>query len=112
MRIHVEAPKLAVDKETFAKAVAAEGMPVSVSYRHIPSEALWFRERNVFGNSDYPWGLPAYKGNRDAEFPCPNAVASTESHFSIALHENYGKQEVADIAGALEKVEEAYLKKG
>ncbi len=110
MRFHVDASKLTVDKDRFAKAVAAEGIPVSVSYRHIPSEATWFRERKVFGNSDYPWGLPAYQGDRDATFPCPNAVEAAETHFTMSIHENYGPQEVEDVVRALEKVEKAYLK--
>ena len=110
MRIHVDASKLAVDKVAFAKAAAAEGLPVAVAYRHIPSEAIWFRERKVFGNSDYPWGLPDYQGDHNAEFPCPNAVEATQTHFNLSVHENYGEQEVADIASALEKVEKAYLK--
>ena len=110
MRIHVDASKLTVDKDTFAKAVGAEGLPVGVSYRHIPSEATWFREKRVFGNSDYPWGLPAYKGDLGAEFHCPNAVESVESHFNLSIHENYGEREIADIVAALEKVEKACLK--
>ncbi|MBI4531397.1 MAG: DegT/DnrJ/EryC1/StrS family aminotransferase, partial [Candidatus Latescibacteria bacterium] len=110
MRVCVDTSKLKVDKDTFARAVAAEGIPVIASYRHIPAEAIWFRERRVFGTSDYPWGLPAYEGNRNAEFPCPNAVAAVTSHFVLSLHENYGRQEVEDIVKALEKVERAYLR--
>ncbi len=110
MRFHVDTSKITVDKATFAKAVAAEGIPVSVSYRHIPSEATWFRERKVFGSSDYPWGLPGYKGDRNATFPCPNAVEACESHFTMSIHENLERQEVEDVVRALEKVEEAYLK--
>jgi dTDP-4-amino-4,6-dideoxygalactose transaminase len=109
MRVHVDTSKLKVDKDTFAKAVAAEGIPVTPSYRHIPAEAVWFCERRVFGDSDYPWGLPAYEGNRTAEFPCPNAVAAVTSHFVLSLHENYGRQEVEDIVRTLAKVEKAYL---
>jgi len=109
MRVRVEEGRLKVDKDTFAKAVAAEGIPVTPSYRHLPSEALWFRQRRVFPPSDYPWGLPAYRGDRKAHFPCPNAVAAAESHFVLAVHENYTDQEVADILAALRKVEEAYL---
>ena len=110
MRFHVDVSKLTVDKAGFVKALSAEGIPATVAYRHIPSEALWFKERKVFGNSDYPWGLPDYKGDRNAKFPCPNAVEAAESHFTMPVHENYGEQEVADIVAALEKVEKAYLK--
>ncbi|MCC7262874.1 MAG: DegT/DnrJ/EryC1/StrS family aminotransferase [Candidatus Latescibacteria bacterium] len=110
MRLRVEAARLKVDKDTFARAVAAEGIPVTASYRHLPSEARWFRERLVFPPSDYPWGLPAYQGDRQAQFPCPNAVEAAETHFVLAVHENYTDQEVTDILAALRKVEDAYLK--
>ena len=110
MRFHVEVDKLTVDKETFAAAVAAEGIPLTASYRQIPSHFRWFKERQVFPGSDYPWGLPAYEGDRDAEFPCPNAIAAVESHFVMFIHENWGAQEVEDVAVALAKVETAYLR--
>ena len=110
MRFHVDAAKLRVDKDGFARAVAAEGIPVTAAYRYIPSEAIWFKERQVFSGSDYPWGLPAYGGNRNAQFPCPNAVAAVESHFIMSIHENFAAREVADIAEAFAKVEQAYLR--
>ena len=110
LRFCVDAALLTVTKDEFARAVAAEGIPVMPSYRHIPSEAKWFRERRVFPPSDYPWGLPAYKGDRDATFPCPQAVAATDAHFALSIHENLGESEAADVAAALAKVEQAYLK--
>ena len=110
MRFQIEVEKLTVDKEAFAAAVAEEGIPVTASYRQIPSHFKWFKERQVFPGSDYPWGLPAYKGDRDAQFPCPNAIAAVESHFIMFVHENWGPQEVDDVAAALGKVETAYLR--
>lgn len=109
LRFHLDVEKVQVDKDRFAQAVAAEGIPVGASYRHLPSEAIWFRERRVFPGSDYPWGLPAYPGNRCASFPCPNAVEAVESHFILSIHENFTGREVADVLTALKKVEEAYL---
>ncbi len=109
LRFCVDADKLTVDKDGFARAVAAEGIPLSASYRYIASEAEWFRQRKVFGSSDYPWGLPEYKGDREATFPCPQAVEAVESHFIMSIHENYGDREVEDVLAALKKVEEAYL---
>ena len=110
LRFHVDHQRLSVDKDTFAAAVAAEGIPVSASYRWIPAEAEWFRQRQVFAGSDYPWGLPAYGGDRQAQFPCPNAVESVESHFTMSIHENFGVDEIQDVLTALAKVEAAYLK--
>ncbi len=108
MRFRVVAERLRVDKVRFAEALAAEGIPVGVSYRHIPSEAAWFRQRLVFPGSDYPWGLPEYRGNRAATFPCPNAVAAAEEHFTLSIHENYAPGDADDIVAALRKVEGAY----
>jgi dTDP-4-amino-4,6-dideoxygalactose transaminase len=110
MRFCVDESLLTVDKDAFAKAVAAEGIPVGISYRHIPSEAQWFKERCVFPGTDYPWGLPDYKGDREAQFPCPNAVAAAESHFILSIHENFGDGEVEDIVAAFAKVEGACLR--
>lgn len=110
LRFNLDVGRLTVDKDRFVQAVAAEGIPVGGSYRHIPSEAIWFRERRVFPGSDYPWGLPAYQGDRQAAFPCPNAVAAAEGHFILSIHENCGDREVADVLAALEKVERAYLR--
>jgi hypothetical protein len=54
--------------------------------------------------------LPAYQGDRNAAFPCPNAVESAERHCVMSIHENWGEQEVADVVAALAKVEAAYLR--
>lgn len=110
MRFHVNTDLLKVDKNAFASAVAAEGIPVGVSYRHIPSEAEWFKTRSVFPGSDYPWGLPEYQGNKTTRFPCPNAVEAAEHHFILSIHENFTDREVSDIADAFSKVERAYLR--
>ncbi|MEW6755171.1 MAG: DegT/DnrJ/EryC1/StrS family aminotransferase [Candidatus Latescibacterota bacterium] len=108
LRFHVDVERLTVDKDAFARAVAAEGIPVMASYRHLPSEAIWFRERRVFPGSDYPWGLPAYRGDRRASFPCVNAVEAAQTHFCLSIHEGFGQREVNDVLAALRKVEEAY----
>jgi dTDP-4-amino-4,6-dideoxygalactose transaminase len=110
MRFRVEGKKLRVEKDALAQAVAAEGIPVMAAYRHLPSEARWFRQRRVFPPGDYPWGLPAYRGDRQAQFACPTAVEAVENHFILSIHENYGEREVADVAAALRKVERAYLR--
>ena len=110
MRIHLDLPKLKVDKARFVQALSAEGIPATLSYRHIPSEATWFKNRAVFGKSGWPWTCPAYKGDPNRQFPCPNAIAATDTHFITGVHENYGTEEVRDIVEALLKVEMAYLR--
>jgi dTDP-4-amino-4,6-dideoxygalactose transaminase len=110
LRVQLDLGKLKVTKQEFCAALSAEGIPNTVSYRHIQSESVWFRERRTFGTSGYPWTCPDYKGNPDWQFPCPNAVAATESCFITGVHENYGKEEADDIVKGLLKVEKAYLR--
>ena len=110
MRFQLDMEKLTVSKERFVEALGAEGIGCSPSYRHIPSEAKWFREQNVFGTSGYPWQLPCYKGPRNPSYDLPHIVATCESSFNVGINENYGEREAADIVAAVAKVEEAYLK--
>ncbi len=104
MRMTVDADKLTVDKDAFAKALAAEGIPASPSYRHIPAEHVWFRNRNTYGAGGYPWTTPYEPPN------LPNCEAAVTRNFLIHIHENWTDEEIADTVAALTKVERAYLK--
>jgi dTDP-4-amino-4,6-dideoxygalactose transaminase len=109
LQFHPEA--VTCDKETFCQALIAEGLPVNPSYKAaLPHLMDWYRNRHVFGSSGYPWAGPAYKGDPDRRFPCPNAMAVMETHFNVSLSESWGEREVADILTAFRKVETAYLR--
>jgi len=108
LRMVVRPQALRVDKTRFCQALAAEGIPVSASYRAIPAEYSWFRERKVFGKSGFPWTCSDYKGPREPQARIAQAIQAVETHFNIAIHESYGDMEVADIVAALCKVAEAY----
>lgn len=110
LRLRLETAALRVGKEQFCKALEAEGIPVTASYRHIPSEAPWFKNKAVFGNSGFPWLCSDYRGPRNPRYRLENAVRVTDTHFSVALHERYGPREVHDILAAIAKVESAYLR--
>ena len=110
LRPHLDRSRLAVDKSTFVEALAAEGIPCSLEYRAVQSEARWFKERITYGTSGYPWTDPRYTGHPSRTFPIPNCLASVESHFTIPMHEGYGEAEAHSIAAGLRKVESAYLK--
>ena len=113
MRLHVEASRLSVDATTFARAVAAEGIPVNPRYGSIHAHAPWMAERRVFGTSGYPWRAPEYRaagGDPDRRYTCPNAVTVVESDFNLSIHESWAEHEVEDTLAAIEKVERAYLK--
>lgn len=110
MRFKLELDKLTVSKEDFCRALKAEGIEAVVSYRHIPCEMPWFKNKSVFGNSGFPWTCSEYKGCKNPNFDFSNAISVTNSHFNIALNESYGSKEAEDIIAALKKVEKAYLK--
>jgi dTDP-4-amino-4,6-dideoxygalactose transaminase len=108
--VRVDASRLTVDKEAFARAVAAEGLPVSPSYDHVAYDAPWLRERVTFGTSGLPWSSPACgPGQRYDPDPCPNARRAIAEHMMASVHEGWTEREVEDFAAALRKVEGAYL---
>jgi dTDP-4-amino-4,6-dideoxygalactose transaminase len=109
-RLEVDTSILTCDKNTFCRALSAEGIPVNPSYRAMPHLYDWYKSRRVFGNSGYPWTSPLYKGDPDREFPCTNAINATDKQFNLAVYESWGEEEAAEIVEAFRKVENAYLK--
>jgi hypothetical protein len=96
------------DKETYCKALIAEGLPVGISYGALPHTYTWFTERRVFGSSGYPWASPDYNGDRTRRFPTPNAVDAVARLFSLSIAESWGEAEVRDVAAAFRKVDDAF----
>lgn len=107
--VRVDADKLRVDHDAFARAVAAEGIAVQARYDHLVYESPWIRDRRTFGNSGLPWSLTEAGRTVDYAGSCPNARKAIDTHMVVAFHEGYGEREIEDIAAALRKVERAYL---
>ncbi len=110
LKIKLELDAIKVDKGAFCKALQAEGILVNPSYRHIPCEAPWFRNKKTFGSSGFPWNADGYKGERNPRFKIDNAIKVTDEHFNISINESFGEDEISDILEALKKVEQAYIK--
>jgi perosamine synthetase len=111
LRYHSEAAR--VDKETFCRALAAEGLPVMADYSAaLPHMMDWFVNRRVFGSSGYPWTSPEYvrlsTHDPDRVFPCPNALAAIDAHFNVMFHEDWTSADVADALTIFRKVAAAY----
>lgn len=96
------------DKETYCKALIAEGLPVAISYNALPHTFSWFTERNVFGTSRYPWASPDYKGDRARQFPTPAAVDAVARLFNLGIAESWGEAETRDVGAAFRKVDAAF----
>ena len=111
-RLEVREENLSVDKDTYCRALEAEGVKFMASYGHFPQSQEWYRNRMVFGRPGYPWTSPEYKGDPDRTFPCPNAHAAVERCINLTLHESWGDEEAADLVTAFTKLERAYAKAG
>jgi len=110
MLMHLDPSVLFVDKETFVRACLAEGIPMDPHYDYIAYENPWFRERATYGKSGCPWTCPFYGQEVAYEGSCPGARVAIDSHFIMPWHECLTEREVDDIATALRKVEQAYLR--
>lgn len=99
-----------VDKETFCKALAAEGIPVNPNYRHSPADAPWFQKKATFGQSGFPWNCSDYKGSRTPVAKIDNMIQVTNTLFNLHIAESWGEPELRDTLAAIEKVEKTYLK--
>ncbi len=110
LRMRFQAGQAACDKETFCAALAAEGVLVRARYVNPPTHYDWFKNKQVFGSSRLPWSSPAYQGDPDRQFPCPNVMAALDRHFDLVVRESWGAAEAADIVKAIAKVSAAYRK--
>ncbi|HBG27809.1 MAG: hypothetical protein A2Y10_04310 [Planctomycetes bacterium GWF2_41_51] len=111
LRFKILQSNLSVTKDEFCKALIAEGIgEVLPSYRHIPCEGKWFKDRSVFGKSGFPWSCSEYKGNKEPVFKVDNALKVLEEHFNLLINESYGQQEIEGIIAAINKVERAFLR--
>ena len=108
MRIHVAPKAFRVTMAEFVGAVRAEGLPVAWPYTTITSDAEWFVKQQTFGSSQWPWSAAEYDGDRHPTYELPLARESRDTHFNVAVHENCGEREAADIVAGVAKVAEAY----
>lgn len=110
-RLEVDESAITCDKQQFCAALMTEGVVMNSNYSGaLPSRQSWFKNRTVFGSSKYPWTAPEYKGDRDQQFPCPNAMATMSRQFNLCAFESWGAAEAAAIAKAFRKVNAAYAK--
>ncbi|MBN1641647.1 MAG: DegT/DnrJ/EryC1/StrS family aminotransferase [Anaerolineae bacterium] len=109
LRMRFNAEEATCDKETYCRALSAEGLAIAPHYRAaLPHTMDWFVHRRVFGSSGYPWSSPDYAGDPERQFPCPNANATMDTHFNLHFHESWTPGDVADAAAILRKVDRAY----
>jgi len=106
LKFHPEA--VSCNKETYCKALLAEGLSVNANYNSMPHTNDWFKNRQVFGTSKLPWSSPLYKGNANRKFDCPNALKAIVDHLILTVFESWGKRETDDIIKIFTKAEKFY----
>lgn len=102
--LHYDRKKTSINKETFAKAVQAEGIPVDVRYVKVMYDGIWIANRNTYGKSGCPWNCPVYGKKIDYTHCCPHAEEAIEDHMTLYIHEGWTDKEIEDTITALEKV--------
>jgi len=105
--LHYERDKMKVDKETFAKALKAEGIPIGAHYVKPMYEGIWIKEKKTYGSSGCPWSCPRAR-EIDYTHCCPVAEKALEDHMTLYIHECWTEKEIDDTLKALKKVEKAY----
>jgi len=94
-----------VDKLYLARAIGAEGIPISPSYAVVPMWMDWAQRRHAFGRPGPPWSLPGRKAPRRRRYDLPNMRATDAVHFRMPFHEGWTLREINDVLRVLEKVE-------
>ncbi len=93
----------------FAQALTQEGVPAGAGYIGEPifvcMDAL--AHKQTFGDSTYPFDRS--HGGREIEYTrgmCPRTEEALQHMVTLGLNENYTRQDVEDMAGAIRKVAE------
>lgn len=113
LRVLFNRDAVTVDKETFCTALAAEGITIMPNYPATPYTADWYQKSLVFGNSQYPWAAPEYKGDKEKRYSLedlPVAKKSLQDTFNIYPVESWTEQNAKELAAAFRKVYNAYRK--
>ena len=97
----------------FAEALTQEGVSAGAGYIGEPiflcMEAL--AAKKTFGNSTYPFD--GSHGGRQIEYTrgmCPRTEEALQHMVTLSLNENYTREDIADMAGAVRKVAELLLR--
>lgn len=91
--IKIDTSRIFCSKEEFANAVKAEGIDINPDYKYVVCEWKWIK--------------PYLADN----FISKNAINLRKSSFNLLFNENYGKKEIGDIVGAINKAEDAFTKR-
>lgn len=99
-----------VDKETFVKALCAEGLHFGPSYAYYPSRMLWAKNRQVFGTSALPWSGAGHDAERPDAYPLDNVMKVDRDHVFMLFNEGWTEDDAEDAVRILRKVDGVFRK--
>lgn len=106
-RLKVNTDRITCSKQEYCQALLEEGVLLGASYAvALVAFADWIQDRP----NKHPWNNPLYKGDRNRQYPCPNAVAATNECFNLSIYESWGEKEADLLSKAFQKVDAAFAK--
>jgi dTDP-4-amino-4,6-dideoxygalactose transaminase len=102
-----DAAETGIPRNLFAKALAAEGVPVSVGYVEPIYLEPMYQKRIAFGGQGFPFTYPGYKGSVSYERGiCPVVERMHYEELVVAnlCHANIAPQDLDDFVSAVDKV--------
>jgi hypothetical protein len=107
--VRLDPAKLNTDRDTFVKAVRAEGVPIGLGTSSEGYREQAFKELSGYGATHCPFRCPWYKGRADySTVELPNAKRLGSEVFVLQVHPTVEKQDLDDVIAAIEKVLNAY----
>jgi dTDP-4-amino-4,6-dideoxygalactose transaminase len=107
--VRLDPEKLKTDRDTFVKAVRAEGIPIGLGTSSENYREQGFQELSGYGRTECPFRCPWYKGHADyTTVELPNARRLGGEVFVLQVHPTIEKHDLDDVIAAIEKVLDVY----
>jgi dTDP-4-amino-4,6-dideoxygalactose transaminase len=107
--VRLDPEKIDTDRDTFVKALRAEGVPAGLGTSGEGYRERAFQELAGYGGSACPFRCPWYEGQADyTAVELPNAKRVAGEIFVLPVHPTLEKPDLEDFIAALEKVLAAY----
>ena len=99
--LRIDAEEFGADRDEFAKALQAEGIPASAGYiPYCVYQYDMFKNRTAYpGGSNYPFGDTHYNAG-----DCPHAEAILKTAVKLVVNEFYTEEDLEDTIRAIRKV--------
>jgi dTDP-4-amino-4,6-dideoxygalactose transaminase len=109
--VRLDLERLNTDRDTFVKAVRAEGVPIGVGTSGEGYREQAFQDLVGYGRTACPFRCPWYKGQADyTDTDLPNAKRVAGEVFVLQVHPTLERRDLDDVLSAIDKVLDVYGK--